>query len=172
MAEEDEKELNETEEKQEPEKKGFPIKIIIIAIAVLLLLGGGMAVWKMGVFAKIGESARTEASPEVKSKKGSQGIGPIQPLDTFIVNLVGQGKSYLKAKIELELDSENTTAEINKRLPQLRDNILTTLSSKSFEEIGTLEGKYQLRAELKASLNQYLTTGKVINIYFTDFIVQ
>jgi flagellar basal body-associated protein FliL len=36
----------------------------------------------------------------------------------------------------------------------------------------SLEGKYQLREELIAMLNQHLKSGKVENIYFTDFIVQ
>ena len=30
----------------------------------------------------------------------------------------------------------------------------------------------QLRVEIMALLNQYLKTGKVTNIYFTEFIVQ
>jgi flagellar FliL protein len=62
--------------------------------------------------------------------------------------------------------------EINKRLPQVRDSILTLLSSKSNDDINTLEGKYQLRAEILTSVNQYLKTGKIKNIYFTDFIIQ
>jgi flagellar FliL protein len=170
MVEEENEFTEEKEEIQKPEKKAFPVKILVISILSLLLLGGGVTAWKMGAFAQIRQKVKAENG--ANAKKSNKEIGPIQPLDTFIVNLTGQGRNYLKAKIELELDKEDTTAEINKRLPQLRDNILTTLSSKSFKDIATLEGKYQLRSELKASLNQYLTTGKVTNIYFTDFIVQ
>jgi len=171
---EEEKDLNENwmESIGEKAKKGFPVKIFVIAISALLLLGGGTFFWKMGVFSTSGEAAQTEESESPGMKSAKKDIGPMHPLDTFIVNLVGHEKTYLKAKIELELDSENTIPEINRRLPQLRDDILTTLSSKSFEDICTLEGKYQLRAELKVSLNQRLTTGKVTNIYFTEFIVQ
>jgi flagellar FliL protein len=171
MADE-EKEIKNEAGSQEASKKGFPIKIILISIMVLLIAGGGLAAWKMGVLAKPGGNTARGEVVDDKAKKTNNDIGPILALDTFIVNLIGQGRSYLKTRIELELDNENTTVEINRRLPQLRDKILTTLSSKSFEDINTLEGKYQLRSELIASLNQYLTTGKVTNIYFTDFIVQ
>ena len=42
-------------------------------------------------------------------------MGPIYSLETFIVNLVGgRGKNYLKAKVELELDSEKTISEIER----------------------------------------------------------
>ena len=74
--------------------------------------------------------------------------------------------------MELELDSEKTEAELIKRLPQVRDSILTMLSSKSNEDINTLEGKFQLRAEIISKLNQSLKTGKIKNVYFTDFIIQ
>ena len=172
MADE-EKEIKNEEGGQEAPKNGFPIKIIFISLMVLLIVGGGLAAWKMGVLAKPGgNTAIGEVVNDKAKKNDNKDLGPILTLDTFIVNLIGQGRSYLKTRIELELDNENTIVEINRRLPQLRDKILTTLSSKSFEDINTLEGKYQLRSELIASLNQYLTTGKVTNIYFTDFIVQ
>lgn len=171
MADE-EKEIKNEEGGQEASKKGFPIKIILISIMVLLIVGGGLAAWKMGVLAKPGGNTAIGKVVDDKANKTNKDIGPVLALDTFIVNLIGQGRSYLKTRIELELDNENTIVEINRRLPQLRDKILTTLSSKSFDDINTLEGKYQLRSELIASLNQYLTTGKVTNIYFTDFIVQ
>ena len=94
-------------------------------------------------------------------------------MDTFIVNLVGgMGKNYLKARIELEMDDVKLTEEINKRLPQFRDAILTLLSSKTNDDIRTLEGKYQLRAEIISTLNQYLGPGKIKNVFFTDFIIQ
>lgn len=173
MAEEENK-SNEEEEGQTSSKKGFPTKIIVISLVALLIVGGGLFLWKMGVLAIPEGNTEIQDVVEGKPKQANANndIGPIHTLDTFIVNLIDQGRSYLKTRIELELDSENTIAEINRRLPQLRDKILTTLSSKSFDDISTLEGKYQLRAELIASLNQYLITGKVTNIYFTDFIVQ
>jgi flagellar FliL protein len=152
-------------------KKNPLMKIIILLLVVIILAGGGLAIWKSGL---IGGGTDKEAEANTKDKKGVQtDIGPIFPLETFIVNLSDpQGKKYLKAKLELELDNEEVILEIEKRLPQLRDTVLTVLSSKGFEDIRQLEGKYQLRVELIALLNQHLKTGKVKNIYFTEFIVQ
>ena len=170
MAEEEKDELEQEEkETQEdaPKRKKVPINLIIISILFLCLLGGGVYVWKSGLLSRESESAALDEQTD------KQEMGPIYSLDTFIVNLVGgRGKNYLKAKVELELDSDKTTIEIEKRLPQVRDAILTMLSSKSNEDINTLEGKFQLRAEIISTLNQYLKTGKVKNVYFTDFIVQ
>jgi len=170
MAEEEEK--NPEEESQEIPKKGLPVKKIIIAVMLLFILGGGFLAWHSGVFAGLlGKKAKPGTTTEGGAgQKGN--IGPVYAMDTFIVNLIGQGKSYLKAKVELELDGEPALEEIGRRLPQLRDAILLILSSKSFMDINTLEGKYQLRAEIMAILNQHLKTGRITNIYFTDFIIQ
>ena len=162
-----EKEGQETLEDSAPKRKKVPTNLIIIIILLLCFFGGGAYIWKSGIFSRDSDEANLEEQEE------KQEMGPIYSLETFIVNLIGgRGKNYLKAKVELELDSEKTEIEINKRLPQIRDSILTMLSSKSNEEINTLEGKLQLRAEIISTLNQYLKTGKVKNVYFTDFIVQ
>ena len=171
MAEQIKNELEqEDQESQEeaPARKKVPINLIIISILVLCLIGGGIYVWKSGII-----SSGSDETALDNQGGDSQEMGPIYSLETFIVNLVGgRGKNYLKAKVELELDSDKTIVEINKRLPQIRDAILTMLSSKSNEDISTLEGKFQLRAEIISTLNQYLKTGRVKNVYFTDFIVQ
>jgi flagellar FliL protein len=168
--EKDEKENRDDTSKaaEAPKRKKVPINIIIIVILVLCLAGGGVFVWKSGLLSKGSGEAGMDTG-----NKNKELIGPILSLDTFIVNLIGdRGKSYLKAKVELELDSEKTIEEVNKRLPQIRDSILTLLSSKSSDDINTLEGKYQLRAEIITAVNQYLKTGKIKNIFFTDFIIQ
>lgn len=168
MVEKDKDESDqEVQEEYSPKRKKVPINLVIILILALCLFGGGMYVWKSGL---VGENSNDAA---LDKQDGKQEMGPTYSLDTFIVNLVGgRGKNYLKAKVELELDSEKTQTEINKRLPQVRDAILTMLSSKSNDDINTLEGKFQLRAEIISTLNQYLKTGRIKNVYFTDFIVQ
>ena len=168
MAEKDKDELDqEVQEEYSPKRKKVPINLVIILILALCLFGGGMYVWKSGLISKNSNYAALD------EQGGKQEMGPTYSLETFIVNLVGgRDKNYLKAKMELELDSEKTQAEIDKRLPQVRDAILTMLSSKSNDDINTTEGKFQLRAEIISTLNQYLKTGRIKNVYFTDFIVQ
>ncbi|NLA76146.1 MAG: flagellar basal body protein FliL [Deltaproteobacteria bacterium] len=167
--EKDEKEIEEeASDSGEARRRKVPINLIIIVILGLCLAGGGIFVWKSGLLPKRADKANMDIE-----NKSRELIGPILSLDTFIVNLLGdRGKNYLKAKIDIELDSQKTTEEIHKRLPQIRDSILTLLSSKSNEDINTLDGKYQLKAEIMITVNQYLRTGKIKDIYFTDFIVQ
>lgn len=173
MAEEEKEKLEEEENLEEEDEIGgqkkFPLKLVIIFVAFLLLAGGGFFVWKSGMIG--GKSPEAVAAKEEDA--GKPDMGPIFNLQTFIVNLADpRGKKYLKVKIDLELDNEDVKEEIDKRISQFRDTVLTLLSSKQLEDINGLEGKLQLRAEIISMLNQYLNTGTIANLYFTEFIVQ
>ncbi len=156
-------------------------KILIIFIGVIMVfmlgLGGGLfMMWnKLSAMetriqdtAEDGEQADQDAGIPVEEM-----LGPIFPLDSFIVNLADKGgKRYLRITIDLELDSEELESEVAKRLPQVRDSILTILSTKRFEDISSAKGKTALRDQMLARINGMLTTGQTTNIYFKDFVVQ
>ncbi len=170
MAEEKEIESKE-ENKAEPKGKKSMIKPILIIVTVVVLLGGGFFAWKTGVLAKL--TGTPEGKTKTAEPQKGQEMGPVYNMETFLVNLnEPQGKRYLKATMTLELDTEKVQPELEKRLPQIRDAVLAMLSSKTYTDINDLTGKYQLRAEILSMINSYLKTGKIANVYFTDFIVQ
>ena len=151
--------------------------MIGVVVVFMLGLGGGLfMMWnKLSAMetqvqrsSKKGEEADTEAPVPVKEL-----LGPIFPLDTFIVNLADNGgKRYLRITLALELDSEGLESEIKKRLPQVRDSILTILPTKRFEDISSAKGKTALRDEMLAGINGLLANGQITNIYFKEFVVQ
>lgn len=127
------------------------------------------------------------------------GNGMMVDTGTKLVNLSDpSGRRYLRAAIVMEVmpptevlaamkatpaksGSESTTTsplvtafndEVNAKMPVINDTITSLLSSKTFESIYTVEGKDQLREEIKQQLNQRLPDLQVIAIYFTEFVVQ
>lgn len=58
------------------------------------------------------------------------------------------------------------------KLPVVNDIIITLLSTKKFDQIYTSEGKETLRQEVIQAVNSRLTGYKVIQVYFTEFVVQ
>jgi flagellar FliL protein len=172
----EEKENQEVEEKEEKSSGGNKLLLIVIIVLLLLLLIiGGLVAY----FLLSGNDEQQQDQPEPqkveKKKKVSSmtEIGPIYPLDTFIVNLVSNNANrYLKCKIDLELDSPELQQEIDKKLPAIRDLIIRILSSKTVEEIQTSRGKEKLKEEIKRKINEILTTGEVRNVYFTEFVIQ
>jgi len=147
--------------------------IIIAGVAVLVLgviAGGFFMLWtKLSSLDKPQEAGAVQ--PETQAQKPS--IGPVFPLDSFIVNLSDQGgKRYLRVTMTLELSDPKIAEQLTPRLPQVRDAILMILPNKKVEELQTTEGKHALRTELMAKLNEMAGNGSVKNIFFTEFVIQ
>jgi flagellar FliL protein len=149
--------------------------LIIVVLAFVLLLGmmgtGFFFMWnKMNATNALAvDSRETGALPAEEPVK----IGPIHPLDTFIVNLADEGGArYLRVTMNLELKDKDALALVQERLPLVRDGVLMILPAKKYADISTLEGKNALRDELVAKLNSFLKSDSVANIYFTEFVVQ
>lgn len=139
----------------------------------MLGVGGGLfMMWN-----KLSElSIQSTANASTNSDPGNhpeQPLGPICPLETFIVNLADKGGNrYLRVTMDLELANPELQSEITKRMPQIRDSILMILPSKRFDDISSVEGKTELRDEILEKLNSLLTMGKITNIFFKEFVVQ
>jgi flagellar FliL protein len=177
----DNKQAKQEEIQEEtPKKSKSKLWLIIGAGAVLILGGGGFFAWKFFFAApdgsnllkkKIGVQHNIAARSETEDKKGT--MGPVQPLETFIVNLnSSEGQRYLKATMSVELNDEAAVKEVTERTAQLRDAIIILLSSKTVDEITKLEGKEMLKREVVARVNGFLTQGKARRVYFTEFVVQ
>ena len=142
-------------------------RIVVPAVAVLVLAAGGTA-WLFGSFGA-GTSAEAKGDPrELRSDAGA-----LLGLDPFVVNLADEdGSRYLKATIELEFFGTRVPNEVNARLPQVRDLLLTLFSSKLFADVRAVEGKAELREEIVNRVNHALRRDLVKAVYFTEFVVQ
>ena len=94
-------------------------------------------------------------------------------LDPLIVNPAGSnGERYLKASIALEMHDDTVMAELEKRLPQIKNQINNVLSSKSIKQMQTGEDREKLKREILNHINGVLVTGRLSNVYFEEFVYQ
>ncbi|MBU0674034.1 MAG: flagellar basal body-associated FliL family protein [Proteobacteria bacterium] len=164
----DDKEPQATEEPAAPKKKSKKM-LLIIGLVVIILAGAG------GFFAYTKFAATEPPADPVGTEKKSkpETIGAIYRLEAFTVNLADpKGKRYLKVKIELEMSAESGVELATQADPKLRDMVIMLLTSLTFEDVMTPEGKIRIRDELLDRFNRILRPEKVRNIYFTEFVVQ
>ena len=153
-----------------------PIGMIIGIIVGLLVLGGG------GYYAYI--NFFQEKPVEEKPAEGEEGkeeapaeedllLGVMFPMDPFVVNLAGsEGKRFLKVTISLELSTPEVHLEIKENFQKVTDSILILLSSKAFEDVYSVQGKFKLKDEITTRVNRFLVVGHIKEAYFTEFIIQ
>lgn len=170
MAEKAEKKGDAAE--KEP-KKGGKLKLIVLALVVLAILGGGgFAAWKF--FLQPPEKP-VEGEGNTTADPSEPQIIPAQmvTLEPFVVNLSDpMGRRYLKITMDVEMADVASVAELNAVMPRVKDTLLLLLSSKSFADISTLDQKLELKNDIVDRLNQIVGKAKVRNVYFTEFVIQ
>ncbi len=158
------KEKNEGQEQAPASEKKKKGKLLIIIIAVVVLLAGGAGAY----FFLLNKAGEKDKAHTTKESKETQGVNfAIEP---FVVNLVDQ--KYLKVSIQIELSNPKLMETAKAKTPQIRDAIITILSSKTSEELITPEGKLIVKDEIKMRANQVLGENSVLNVYLTDFVMQ
>lgn len=152
----------EDDKAQAGNKKNPMVKYLILVLLLVLVAGGGYVGW-----------AKFMAGDHEKSKPAPPPQPVMYDAGVFLANLADPGgKRYLKVSIQMEAENQAVSQEINNRTVEVKDLILMLLSSKEYQEIGTANGKMNLKKELLTRLNRMLQSGKIKEIYFTEFLVQ
>ncbi|MFQ5506981.1 MAG: flagellar basal body-associated protein FliL [Planctomycetota bacterium] len=117
--------------------------------------------------------AASDASAATDADSAANFQQRLLSLEPVVVNIAGNGFGrFLKVSVELETDSVATREELEIRLPQLKDAIITLMSSKRIADISDFEGKVLLKEDLRDRINQILASGSVDSVLFTEFVVQ
>lgn len=165
MAEEINDDASEQPQKEQGKKGGKKKLIIIAAVALIVLIGGGVFAYTM-FFS--GKNQSGDAQQKAEKSKVKTAMMPLEP---FILNLAEHGR-FLKLTIQLELSDAATQPTVTERIPQLRDAIITLVSSKSAESLSSPEGKFLLKDEILLRANQAIGKDVFKNLYFTEFVMQ
>ena len=172
---------DEKEKKEEGSKKSSGMVLIIVGVLIVLILViGGLVVFLLlsgnDESAEAGSNTgatQQQQQPVQRRQLDNLTIGPMFPLEQFIVNLLSDsGRRFLKTTIDLELSDDDLIEELGAKNSRIRDVVIRVLSSKTVEEISTPKGKDKLKKELSNQLNAVLLDGQIVRVYFTDFVIQ
>lgn len=119
------------------------------------------------------DSANATGEDALKDSEAPEPAGQLVTLDSFVVNLSDpMGRRYLKVTMDVEVSSAAVATELTAAMPRVKDTLLLLLSSKSFEDISSMDKKIELKNDIVSRLNQIVGKNKVRNVYFTEFVVQ
>jgi flagellar FliL protein len=98
----------------------------------------------------------------------------------FIVNFVHRGSlRYLQLSLDLAYHDEGVIAEIEKQMPEVRNDLILLFSSQDFDTLSTLEGKEKLRMDVLLAVNKAIDINpadpgpaKDGAVYITNFVMQ
>jgi flagellar basal body-associated protein FliL len=157
--------------------------ILAIGLPLGLAAAGGFLFMQM--------SAAPKAPPAVPDPTQGQ-LGPMLALDSKVINLTSTtpgGYKYAKVAVTIELrpssasfydlhGTERTkqeTIELAKHtedVPLLIDAVGGVVSAHDSSTLTTPDGRAKLKSELLAAAKKVLGSDEVIDVFFTDFVMQ
>lgn len=145
------------------------IKLLIVAIALIIVASVGSA---FTAYLILSENDLPFASASSNDNLKTD-IGPTFDVGEFTVNLAGTSPSrFIRTGIVLEFDDKSVIKEADRRLPQLRDQIISIIRSYSAADLNTKKGDQQLKANITDSINDILISGEIIDVFFVDLVIQ
>ena len=174
MAEETNNEETRESESPKPAKKGLPMPLIMVAVILALaaLGAGGFFLYSQMQPAEAAEEG--EADGEESNEITETNIY-FNGFQTGIVNLEVSGDypfMYLKYNFDVEVENHAVISELAVKMPRLTSRIAGTMSNRNWNDISTTQGRDRLARDCLRVINEELTEGQCIGLYFTTFIAQ
>ncbi|HEY0205098.1 MAG TPA: flagellar basal body-associated FliL family protein [Acetobacteraceae bacterium] len=171
-------------------KKGGKKKLLLILVPVLLL-GGGAGAWFSGVLPRLlghgeeaahGEHAEHGEHGAPAGEKGGEKGGEkaeaakapaFMDLPDIVANLnAGRRTAFIKLKAKFELSKPEDAVAIQAAMPRIVDLFQSYLREMRPEELRGTAGTYRLREELIARANIAAPPARVLNVLFSEMLVQ
>ena len=169
------KKKGEQNSEQGEQKKGlkklFSLKMLVLLLLILVLGVGSYFAYKY--FLDKQKQNANNATAKDKSQEKKEKPTSMVTLPTVLVNLSDPlGKRYLKMTAKLKVQGKNAEKMIQEKMPQIKDSIIMLLSSKSYQDLSSMEKKIRLKKQIVSRINQALEKSVVNSVFFTQFVVQ
>ena len=152
-----------------PAKPKGKRKLLLVAGVVLLLAGGGGAAWFTGL---LPHSSHREEPHAVEAKAAPAPVFLDLPDIVANLNAGPRRTAFIKLKAKLELSRPEDQATVQAAMPRVLDLFQTYLREMRPEELRGTAGTYRLREELVARTNIAANPAHVLNVLFTELLVQ
>ncbi|MBC8425664.1 flagellar basal body-associated FliL family protein [bacterium] len=165
------------EEKVETQKSGggpLDNKIILLVAIIVTQAVMAIALTQFVIAPKLKSLTGAAGGEQTQAAVSHPEQGVLVGLNEVVVTLRDSGPttSYLRIDIDLEVTDAKVATMIEQRLPHLRDIVILSLSNKFSADLKSMDGKAALKAELFRKIAETLPEGSLMNVYFSDMVVQ
>jgi flagellar FliL protein len=157
---------------QLPRRKFSGKKLVLfIVLPLLLLVGGGTAVYFSGVL----DALTGEGEPAVSDEPAPAGPGVFYDLPDLLVNLNSAGsrrQNFLKISVSIEIARQEDVPALERVLPRIIDNFQVYLRELRLDDLRGSAGIYRLREELLMRITAAAAPVRVKDVLFREMLVQ
>jgi len=167
-------------------KRSNVLRWVFVGCGILLLIIGGIAggIYFARLHGKRDSLTHTADQAKVSATKPGRATETMSelPLEPFVVNLADAGgHSYARIGLTLHLATQDTTkkkeasdadAQNTELRDMVRDQIISVLNAEQAADLLAPGGKDRLKQAITSAIGAKDPSVRVVNIYFTEFLVQ
>jgi len=158
---------------------GLPLlTFIFVAVNILVMAGGvGFITWASLIYKKPRitneEVVKEEIKKVAKSEAASGIFTETYPESTITLRSTQGGRfRYVTVETVLLCPTAACLDQVKANKAKVEDAIQSSLSSRSYQELDTLEVKFRVKHEVLSKVNSFLNDTAATDILFTTFLVQ
>ena len=99
-----------------------------------------------------------------------------QEMGEFLINpadaATDMGLRFIKTSISLGVSPASAYAQLDAQQPKLRDAVIRILTAKPVEQLDNPEDREFIKDEIRFAVNKMRYRGEVLQVYFSEFIIQ
>jgi flagellar FliL protein len=119
----------------------------------------------------------TPAPPQPVEARAAEGPvtkqGDVYLIEDIIVNPAGsEGRRFLNVSVALEYYDAVTAGELEARQIQVRDLLISLFTARTVQELDDITEKEEMKVEILREVNKLLRRGRVVRVYFVNFVMQ
>ena len=123
--------------------------------------------------AKVEKTVKSEQSGEGEKGKSSGGESNFYSIESIVVNPAGTGGTrYLSCGVSFELADAEGVKAFEAKSVQIKDILITILSSKTVGELAEIKLRNEMRRQLLAIVNRFMAPTRAKAVFLTDFVLQ
>ncbi len=169
--------------KPKVEKPGFNAKVLLFGIPIFMVqlvavyfVTANILMKKFESSAKIKNSNEGSPNAQVNTSNTVSAVDYgkyIFSINDIIVNPADtDGKRLLLTSVGLDLANENMQSVVKTREPMVKDAIISTLSSKSIDQLDDIAYRDTMKTEIITKLKRLIPSVGINNVYFSKYIIQ
>lgn len=144
-------------------------RIIFVIIGIAILVTAGFFGWRW--FDGDEDSAKNDLAADEPEEEGEQ-LYDLEPIVTDLLPRDGGERSIVRVDMELRCRDSESLERVTDHGVYVRDEILGILRGTHPEELKGDSGMQELRRRIVERVNGILAEGEIVDVYFTEMMVQ
>jgi flagellar FliL protein len=141
-------------------------------VALVSAVAGAATVMYWGSSTSIERSTHAKSTDSAASPSSTTPAPKVMmKLDEFLLNLWGEDGHYVKFAIKLALADQETAQLVAARQAHIRNAIIQIVTTRTFDNLKTTQGKWKLKADIESEINLMLGYRAVHDVYLTEFAI-